>query len=129
MAAGQGRCVLIFHQHAVDVCDHNLLLPTFGETRRMVTVSCERTWGCVSGFNPLDQPADWWESLLDELKAHHIPSFHQHRKRMVVNVGASGGVRGVVYFTPSTVSMDEAIVTLEKHRVKFYDVRSSPSGS
>ncbi len=81
------------------------------------------------GFYPLDQPADWWESLLDELKAHHIPSFHQSGKRMVVDVEASGGIRGVVYFTPSTVSMDEAIVILEKHGVRVYDVRSCPSGS
>ena len=80
------------------------------------------------GFNPLDQPAAWWESLLDELKAHHVPGLLPHGKRMSVDVGASGGGRGLVYFTPSTVSMDEAIVILEKRGVEVFDVRSSPSG-
>jgi hypothetical protein len=95
----------------------------------MITAHVNELGIVFRGFNPLDQPADWWESLLDELKAHHIPSFHQYGKRMVVDMGASGGARGVVYFTPHTVSMDEAILILEKRGVKVYDVRSSPSGS
>src|SRR5208283_4907596 len=62
--------------------------------RQQMTTAHVNELGIVfRGFNPLDQPAAWWESLLDELKAHHVPGLHPHGKRMSVDVGASGGVR------------------------------------
>jgi hypothetical protein len=66
--------------------------------------------------------------LLDELKAHNVPGLYQEGKRMSVDVSGAGEMRGVVYFTPSTVSMDEAIEILKKRGINVYDVRRNPSG-
>jgi len=75
-------------------------------------------------FNSFEQPTPWWNALLDELKAHHVPGLQQTGKRMSVDAGApGGGFRGIVYFTPNTVSLDEAITILKKHGVEVYDVR------
>ena len=79
----------------------------------------------LRGLNPIDQPAGWWESLLDELKAHHIPSLHQRGKRMSVDASACGGVRGVVHFTADTVSKDQAIEILKKRGIAVYDLVES----
>jgi hypothetical protein len=81
----------------------------------------------------LDAPSDnlshdGWESLLDELKSHYIPSFYGYGKRMHVDVSATGQIRGVIYFTPNTVTMDEAIRILKKRNVEVVDVRELPSG-
>lgn len=80
-----------------------------------------------------DSPADnlspeEWEALLDELKSHHIPSFYQHGKRMLVEVGPEGKLRAVVYFTPQMVTMDDAIATLKKRKIAVSDVRQNPAG-
>jgi hypothetical protein len=75
-------------------------------------------------FNSFEQPTAWWDALLDELKVHHVPSLQQAGKRMTVDAGGSGGgFRGIVYFSPNTVSLDEAITILKKHGVEVYDVR------
>lgn len=34
------------------------------------------------GFNPLNQTPAWWDSLLDELKAHHVPGLQPTGKRL-----------------------------------------------
>jgi hypothetical protein len=44
-------------------------------------------------------------------------------KRLTINVAAGGGHRGIMYFTPSTVTMDEAVPILKKHGVEVDDVR------
>jgi hypothetical protein len=75
------------------------------------------------GFGPLKQTPAWWDSLLDELKTHHVPGLQPTGKRLTIDVAAGGGHRGIVYFTPSTVTMDEAIPILKKHGVEVYDVR------
>jgi hypothetical protein len=72
-----------------------------------------------------------WEKLLDELKSHYIPSFYQYGKRSYVDLGGTkegeaGQVRVVIYFTPKTVTMDEAIAILEKWNIKVFDVRETP---
>jgi hypothetical protein len=68
-----------------------------------------------------------WNSLLDELKSHYIPSFYQRGKRLHVDFSAQGGgMRAVVYFTPQTVSMDEAITILKKRGMEVFDVRENP---
>jgi hypothetical protein len=70
-----------------------------------------------------------WNSLLDELKSHYIPSLYQRGKRLYVDLNAQdGGMRAVVYFTPETVSMDEAIEILRKRGVEVFDVRDNPNG-
>lgn len=81
-----------------------------------------------------DSPADnlsseAWESLLNELKSHYIPSFYQYGKRLHVDVSAEGKLRAVVYFTPQTVSMDDAIKILKKWGMEVFDVRENPSVS
>jgi hypothetical protein len=47
---------------------------------------------------------------------------------MHVDVSATGQIRGVIYFTPNTVTMDEAIRILKKRNVEVVDVRELPSG-
>jgi hypothetical protein len=80
-----------------------------------------------------DSPADnlsseAWNSLLDELKSHYIPSFYQYGKRLHVDVSAEGKLRAVVYLTPQTVTMDEAIAILQARGIEVKDVRENPSG-
>lgn len=77
-----------------------------------------------------DSPADnlssqAWDALLDELKSHHIPSFYQHGKRLHVDVSPEGKLRVVIYFTPQTVTMDEAIAILKVRKIAVSDVRQS----
>src|ERR1700691_5699220 len=70
-----------------------------------------------------------WNSLLDELKSHYIPSFYQYEKRMHVDFNAEGGgMRGVVYSTPQTAAMDEASKILKKRGMEVFDVRENPIG-
>lgn len=78
----------------------------------------------------LDSPAENpspgdWDALLDELKSHYIPSFYQHGRRMHVDADLQGKVRAVIYFTPETVTMDEAIAILRKRNIKVFDVREN----
>jgi hypothetical protein len=80
-----------------------------------------------------DSPAhnlssDEWESLLDELKSHYIPSFYQYGKRLHVDVNAEGKLRAVVYFTPQTVTMDEAIAILKRRNINVADVPKIATG-
>jgi len=91
--------------------------------RKMMTAHVNELGIVFRGHNPTDQPTAWWESLLDELRAHHVPSLHPTGKRMSVDVGASGGIRAVVHFTPSMVGLDEAIKILERRGVEVHDVR------
>lgn len=80
-----------------------------------------------------DSPADnlsreAWEALLDELKSHYIPSFYQYGKRLHVDVSAEGELRAVIYFTPQTVTLDDAIAILKKRNIAVFDVRENPAG-
>jgi hypothetical protein len=69
-----------------------------------------------------------WKALLDELKSQYIPSFYQYGKRMHVDFNAQGGgMRAVVYFTPRTVSMDEAVRVLRKRGIEVFDAQENPS--
>jgi hypothetical protein len=81
----------------------------------------------------LDAPSDnlsrdGWESLLDELKSHHIPSFYGYGKRMHVDVSETGQIRAVIYFTSDTVTIDQAIPILKKRSIRVFDARQLPSG-
>jgi hypothetical protein len=53
---------------------------------------------------------DWWNTLLDKLKAHHIPGRYQDGKRM----WADSRGNAIIYFTSDTVSPDEAVKMLER---------------
>jgi hypothetical protein len=69
-----------------------------------------------------------WTTLLDELKSHYIPSFYQDGKRLHVDMSAEGKLRAVVYFTPQTVTIDEAIRILKRWGMEVHDVRENPTG-
>jgi len=85
--------------------------------------------GIVLRFNPTNNLThDEWEMLLDELRSHYIPSFYQRDKRLHVDVSAEGKMRAVIYFTPQTVSMDEAISILKKWNIEVFDVRANRTG-
>jgi hypothetical protein len=78
-----------------------------------------------------DSPADnltpeGWEALLDELKSHYIPSFYQYEKRLHVDVSPKGKHRAVIYLTPQTVTIDDAIGILKKRNINVVDLRESP---
>jgi hypothetical protein len=68
-----------------------------------------------------------WKELLDALKSHYIPSFYQYDQRMHADVDAEGKMRFVIYLTPQTVTMDEAITILKKRNIEVHDVREHPS--
>jgi hypothetical protein len=51
---------------------------------------------------------DWWNTLLDKLKAHHIPGRYQDGKRM----WADSRGNAIIYFTSDTVSPDDAVKML-----------------
>jgi hypothetical protein len=61
-----------------------------------------------------------------ELPLHS--EFYQNGKRLHVDVSAEGKIRAVVYFTPETVTMDEAIAILRKRVTVVKDERENPSG-
>lgn len=87
--------------------------------------------GLVMRFDSMldNLSSEQWNSLLDELKSHYIPSFYQNGKRVHIDLNAQGGgMRAVVYFTPQTVSMDEAIEILKKRGIEVFDVRENPDG-
>jgi len=55
-------------------------------------------------------------------------SFYQYGKRLHVDVSTEGQMRAVIYFTPQTVTMDEAIAILKKWNIEVFDVREKPAG-
>jgi len=78
------------------------------------------------GHNPVIYTGLWWNSLLDELKSQHLPGLYPAGARMMTdNSGLGGAMRSVVYFTPDTVGIDEAIQILTRHGVEVYDVRAA----
>ena len=82
--------------------------------------------GIILRFDSLSEnlSPDGWEQLLDELKSHYIPSFYQYEKRMHVDFGGdSGKMRVVIYFTPKTVTMDEAVAILKRRNINVVDLR------
>ena len=65
---------------------------------------------------------DEWESLLDELKSHYIPSSYGRGKRSYadfseIREGNAGRLRVVIYFTPKTGTLNEAVGILEKRNI------------
>jgi hypothetical protein len=95
---------------------------------RMMTAHVNEM-GIVLRFSPANNLThDEWEALLDELKSHYIPSFYKRDKRLHVDVSAEGKMRVVIYFTPQTVTLDEAIAILKKWNIEVFDVREKPAG-
>jgi hypothetical protein len=54
---------------------------------------------------------DWCNTLLDKLKAHHIPGRCRDGKRM----WADSRGNAIIYFTSDTVSPDDAVKMLEEY--------------
>jgi len=86
--------------------------------------------GIVLRFDSLSDnlTPDGWNSLLDELRSHYIPSFYQYEKRMHVDVSAEGEMRAVIYFTTETVTPKEAIAILKRRNIKVVDVQEQTAG-
>ena len=86
--------------------------------------------GIVLRFDSLAEnlSSEDWNSLLDELKSHYIPSFYQYGKRMHIDVNTDGKVKVVIYLTPQTVTMDEAIAVLKGRQITVFDVRKNLAG-
>ncbi|HKC01384.1 MAG TPA: hypothetical protein VKD23_21550 [Terriglobales bacterium] len=86
--------------------------------------------GIVLRFYPANNLThDEWERLLDELRSHYIPSFYQYGKRLHVDISPpEGQMRAVIYFTPQTVAMEEAIAILQRWNIQVFDVRERPAG-
>jgi hypothetical protein len=55
-----------------------------------------------------------WESLLDELKSHHIPGLYQQGARSHASLWPSGQTHVMIYITPKTVTRDAALSILKK---------------
>jgi hypothetical protein len=72
---------------------------------------------------------DQWESLLDELKSHPIPSLYRDGERSAVSPAGQGVMQVTVYFTPQTVTMDESIPILKKWNIEVFDVRQNANPS
>lgn len=45
------------------------------------------------------------------------------------HVTSEGTLRAVIFFTPQTVTMDEAIPILKKRNIEVFDVRLNPTDS
>jgi hypothetical protein len=69
-------------------------------------------------------PNDKWESLLDELKAEHIPSWTPVGKRMAVVLAPNMRVDAIIYRT--TAMPDETVLGILK---KYGISRFNPSAS
>lgn len=100
----------------------------------MITAHVNQS-GIVLRFDSLSENLshDEWESLLDELKSHYIPSFYARGKRAYadfsgVREGSSGKLRVVIYFTPKTVTIDNAVEILRRRNFRVFDVRENASG-
>jgi hypothetical protein len=66
--------------------------------------------GIVLRFDAADNlPNQQWEILLDQLKSEHIPSLYANGRRSHVSIEpGTGKTRMVIYFTTSTVTVDQA---------------------
>jgi hypothetical protein len=85
--------------------------------------------GIVLRYSAADNLSpEGWESLLDALKSHDIPSFYAREKRLHVDIRPDGNMRAVIYFTAQTVSISEAISILKKRDIEVSDVRENRSG-
>jgi hypothetical protein len=58
-----------------------------------------------------------WESLLNELKAEHIPGMHQDGKRMAVSV-VQGKVHVLIYRTAETPPEPQILEILKQHGIE-----------
>jgi hypothetical protein len=61
-------------------------------------------------------PKDSWESMLDELKAEHVPCFTPTGKRIAMAAGPTGRLDAFVYRT-SSLSDGEIIRVLGKYGI------------
>jgi hypothetical protein len=62
----------------------------------------------LSGYG--HPPNEWWDALLNKLKSHHVPGRYQDGRRMWADAFGTA----MVYFTPDTVSVDEAVEVLKQ---------------
>jgi hypothetical protein len=58
-----------------------------------------------------------WESVLNELKAEHIPGMHQDGKRMAVSV-VQGKVHALIYRTEKAPPEAQILEILKRHGIE-----------
>jgi hypothetical protein len=61
-------------------------------------------------------PKEEWETLLDDLKAEHVPAFTPTGKRMAVGVSPTGRIDAFIYRT-TQMSDDEVVRILKEHNI------------
>jgi hypothetical protein len=57
-----------------------------------------------------------WESLLNDLKAEHIPGMHQDGKRMAISV-VGGKIHALIYRTEKTPPEPQILQILKSHGI------------
>ena len=85
--------------------------------------------GIVLRFSIADNlPTQQWEILLDQLKSTYLPSLYRTGKRLIV-VPEGNLTKAVIYLTPQTVTLDQAIDILHQWNMDVHDVRTEPPHS
>jgi hypothetical protein len=64
---------------------------------------------------PINQHIEW-ESILNDLKAEHIPGMHQDGKRMAVSI-VQGKVHALIYRTAKTPPEQQILEILKSHGI------------
>jgi hypothetical protein len=59
---------------------------------------------------------EWWGTLLNKLKSHYIPGRCQYGRRMWADAFGTA----MIYFSASTVSVDEAVEILKQSGFDFH---------
>jgi hypothetical protein len=67
-----------------------------------------------------------WDSLLNELKAEHIPGMHQEGKRMAVSL-VQGTVHALIYRTAKTPPETQILEILKRHGIAAETEPSQPN--
>jgi hypothetical protein len=68
-----------------------------------------------------------WESLLNDLKAEHIPGMHQDGKRMAVSI-VQGKVHALIYRTAKTPPEPQILQILKSHGIVGESEPNRPNG-
>jgi hypothetical protein len=72
--------------------------------------------GCIDIYEiPLNHHIEW-ESLLNELRAEHIPGWYQGGKRMGSSI-VEGKVHVFIYRTPEMLSEAQILEILKRHGI------------
>mgnify|MGYP001602649576 CR=1 FL=1 len=78
----------------------------------------------VIHFLPSEEPSsEEWENLLDQLKSVNIPGYYEAGRRMRVLIDPEEKMRVLIFLTPETVSVDDALDILRRWNIEVHDER------